>query len=170
MIPGFVLADAAWSGPPVGSGPVASVAAGPAPSLPVDTSLGLSALGPLALVSLLLIFALVLLRYLRLGRNPSQAGLVSVVSQTALSPSHTVYLVQAAGRYLLLGGAPGGLSLLAEVPAAQLPSQKVVKDGRMQPPSPTFGAEEEDEEEDDLPAMVTRSTVPPIQPAEPPGR
>src|SRR5262245_40269640 len=45
-------------------------------------------------------------------------------SRMELSPQHTLYVVETAGRYLLLGGAPGGLSLLTEVARpADVPEQ-----------------------------------------------
>ncbi len=160
MFPGLVLADASWSGP---SAPVAS---GSAATPGVDPSLGVSLLGPLALVSVLLIAVLLLLRYLRLAKARSSAGLLSVVEQTALSPQHTVYLVHAAGRYLLLGAAPGGLSLLTEVPKSHVHSS--------QPPgvlssrsNPDRIVSDDDDSDDDLPAIAARPTSMPSLPAEP---
>lgn len=37
-------------------------------------------------------------------------------ARVELSPQHVLYVVEAADRCLLLGGAPGGLSLLTELP------------------------------------------------------
>ena len=50
-------------------------------------------------------------RGLRAGRGPCQ-----LVSRVELSPQHVLYVVETAERRLLLGGAPGGLSLLTELP------------------------------------------------------
>ncbi|MBL9004429.1 MAG: flagellar biosynthetic protein FliO [Myxococcales bacterium] len=160
MFPGLVLADASWSGP---SAPVASSSAA---TPGVDPGLGVSLLGPLALVSVLLIAVLLLLRYLRLAKARSSAGLLSVIEQATLSPQHTVYLVHAAGRYLLLGAAPGGLSLLTEVPTSHVLSQ--------QPPgvltsqsNPDRFVSDGDDSEEDLPAIAARPTSIPSLPAEP---
>lgn len=156
MMPWLLLADASWSGPLAGTSPASTTSVGTPPLPPIDASFNLSLLGPLALVSLLLIVALLVLRYVRLAKSPSQAGLLSVVAQAALSPQHTVYLVQAAGRYLLLGGAPGGLALLSEVPAnriADATPQRTVGAplGTTYPPA----SDDDDaaDSDDDLPAL-----------------
>jgi flagellar biogenesis protein FliO len=122
------------------------------------------------LVCVLLLAALLLLRYLRLIRRPAQDGLLSVVAQTSLSQQHTVYLVQAAGRYLLLGGAPGGLSLLGELPASTLPPP--ARPGvapRRGDAQRSVTDDEEDEAEEDMPAMVARPPAPTSQQAGPKG-
>ena len=43
-----------------------------------------------------------------------------LVSRVDLSPQHVLYVVETADRRLLLGGAPGGLSLLTELPRPTL--------------------------------------------------
>lgn len=170
MIAGFVLADATWSGPLSAPGPAAGGAVASMPAPPVEAGLSASLLAPLALISLALIAALLVLRYLRLSRSPSQAGLLSVVAQTALSPQHTVYLVQVAERYLLLGGAPGGLSLLTEVPASRLPGLPAKATPRGRAAADPAMLDDDDDLDDDLPPMAGHP--PPVQslPAEPPLR
>lgn len=158
MMPWLLLADASWSGSLAGASPAAATSVGTTQVPPIDTSLNLSLLGPLALVSLLLIGALVVLRYLRLAKGTSQTGLLTVVAQTALSPQHTVYLVQVAGRYLLLGGAPGGLALLTEVPASRASgATQQPALGPLGVPLAVAASDEEDDEladsDDDLPAI-----------------
>ena len=78
--------------------------------------LGLGALWPTLLVIGLLVAALIAVR-LRLGRSRPLPGSVplEVLGQLALSPGHTLYVVRAGERRLLLGGAPGGLSLITEL-------------------------------------------------------
>lgn len=73
-------------------------------------------LGPVVLVLALTAAVLLLVRWLR-GRaqaRPQGAGL-QVVERLDLSPAHTLYVVRAEGRRLLLGGGPGGLSLITEL-------------------------------------------------------
>lgn len=79
---------------------------------------------PLSLPSFSVVFLLLLVaggglffwRYYRAKMLPfHQAGL-ALVARVDLSPQHALYLVEAGGRKLLLGGAPGGLSLLTELP------------------------------------------------------
>lgn len=94
-------------------------AAQAAPAVPVQGptyELGLGALWPTLLVIGLLVAALVAVR-LRLGRSRPLAGSVplEVLGQLALSPGHTLYVVRAGERRLLLGGAPGGLSLITDL-------------------------------------------------------
>lgn len=62
-------------------------------------------------------------RALGSGRAPCQ-----LVARVDLSPQHVLYVVETAERRLLLGGAPGGLSLLTELPrptSTQLPARDV---------------------------------------------
>ena len=73
-------------------------------------------LGPVVLVLVLTAAVLLLVRWLR-GRaqaRPHGAGL-QVVDRLDLSPAHTLYVVRAEGRRLLLGGGPGGLSLITQL-------------------------------------------------------
>ena len=86
MMPWLLLADASWSGPLAGTSPASTTSVGTPPLPPIDASFNLSLLGPLALVSLLLIVALLVLRYVRLAKSPSQAGLLSVVAQASPPP------------------------------------------------------------------------------------
>lgn len=92
----------------------AAQAAPPAPAY----ELGLGALWPTLLVIGLLVAALVVVR-LRLGRSRPRPGSVplEVLGQLALSQGHTLYVVRAGERRLLLGGAPGGLSLITDLGA-----------------------------------------------------
>jgi flagellar biogenesis protein FliO len=71
----------------------------------------------LLLVGLLAVLVLYLLRLAQPGRRA--AGPLQLVARLPLSGAHTVYLLQAAGRYLLIGGSPGGLTLLAEISREQ---------------------------------------------------
>lgn len=55
-------------------------------------------------------------RWLR-SRGPHAPELpLTLRARVELSPQHVLYVVEAADRCLLLGGAPGGLSLLTELP------------------------------------------------------
>jgi flagellar biogenesis protein FliO len=93
---------------------------------PGTGELGLGALWPTLLVVVLLVATLLLVRLRGLGaRARSTSGLLEVQAQLALSPGHTLYVVRAGERRLLLGGAPAGLTLLTELdvpPAAKDPA------------------------------------------------
>ena len=78
----------------------------------------LSAVGLLAVVLLVLAGAWIFTRWA--GKNFSFAGLggggrVEVLDRTNLDRDRAILLVRAGERYLLLGSAPGGLTLLAEL-------------------------------------------------------
>lgn len=80
-------------------------------------------LGPVVLVLALTAAVLLLARWLR-GRTqarPQGAGM-QVVDRLDLSPGHTLYVVRAEGRRLLLGGGPGGLSLITELDGKEPPA------------------------------------------------
>ena len=140
----LMLADVGAGGP---AGPMAVVTGLSAPPTAVsDPGFSWSLLGPLSLIVLLLLGTLLVLRFVRLRQSGLRSGVLSVVAQTNLSPSHSLYVVQAAGRYLLLGGAPGGLALLTELPAAGL-----VGTGRGPlPHNPPSSDDEDDDDELDL--------------------
>lgn len=59
--------------------------------------------------------ALVAWRWLRSRREQSPELPLTLRARVELSPQHVLYVVEAADRCLLLGGAPGGLSLLTEL-------------------------------------------------------
>lgn len=92
--------------------------------LPVTTpALGLGAGALLSTALTLLVTcatAIVVIKALRASRGPGQesGAVLRIVKQLQLSEMHTLYLVQAAGRYFLLGGASGCLSLLSEIDKA----------------------------------------------------
>lgn len=95
-------------------------AADPLASLPAA---GMDALWKnLAALLLTCLLAVLVLWLLRRGRGAMPAGAAGLrlLSRLPLSEAHTVYLIDASGRYLLLGGGPGGLSLLTEVDAERL--------------------------------------------------
>ncbi len=53
-----------------------------------------------------------------LGPKSSEVGLLKVVGKTSLSPKHTVYLLRAGDRVLIVGTGPqGSPTLLGEMPA-----------------------------------------------------
>lgn len=114
----LMLADVGAGGP---SGPMAVVLSPSAlPTPAADPGFSWSLLGPLSLILLLLLATLLVLRFVRTRQGGLRSEVLSVIAQTSLSPAHSLYVVQAGGRYLLLGGAPGGLSLLTELPASRL--------------------------------------------------
>ncbi|MFO0575201.1 MAG: flagellar biosynthetic protein FliO [Polyangia bacterium] len=85
---------------------------------PGPGELGPGALWPTLLVLVLLVAALLLVRLRGLGaRARAASGQLEVQAQLALSPGHTLYLVRAGERRLLLGGAASGLTLLTELDA-----------------------------------------------------
>lgn len=142
----LMLADVGASGP---LGPMTGVASPSGVPMPAaDPGFSWSLLGPLSLILLLLLATVLLLRFVRTRQAGLRGGMLSVVAQTPLSPTHSLYVVQAAGRYLLLGGAPGSLALLTELPAQRLA-------GNATGLSTEDGEPEEDEAEilDDSPPM-----------------
>ncbi len=83
--------------------------------------LSLSLFWPL-LVLALCAGALLLWRFLRLRATPNAEVPIRFMARVELSPQHVLYVVKAVDRTLLLGGAPGGLSLLTELPPSVSPS------------------------------------------------
>src|SRR2546426_989712 len=65
--------------------------------------------------------AVLVLRSLR-GRLPGGAASLRVLDRLALEPRRTLYLVEVAGRVLLVGVGEGPMSVLAELDAAKLPA------------------------------------------------
>jgi flagellar biogenesis protein FliO len=55
------------------------------------------------------------LGWLRRRSLGGQPGQLELTARFELSPQHVLYVVRTDGRRLLLGGAPGGLSLLTEL-------------------------------------------------------
>lgn len=85
---------------------------------PGTGELGLGALWPTLTVGALLVAALLFVRLRSPGaRARSAGGLLEAQAQLTLAPGHTLYVVRAGERRLLLGGAPGGLTLLTELDA-----------------------------------------------------
>lgn len=107
-----------WNQPPTGAPQVPAVGAHAAYSSTTgaDPGLGLALWGPLSLALLLTLGVLLLVRRVRRGALDRQGGSLALLAQLPLSQQHTLYLVQAGGHTLLLGGAPGGLNLLQELP------------------------------------------------------
>lgn len=64
--------------------------------------------------------ALVVLRLLRPRMRPRSSGALQLVAQLPLGEAQAVYLVRAAGRYLLVGGSAGALALLREMDPAEV--------------------------------------------------
>ena len=80
----------------------------------------LSVLGMLAVVLLVLTGAFLFTRWAGRNLGGGFAGLgggrrIEVLDRTGLGKDQAILLVRAGGRYLLLGSAPGGLTLLAEL-------------------------------------------------------
>lgn len=87
------------------------------PGLPLSLSL----FWPL-FVLLLCAAGLVGWQWLRRRTLPSGRVPLNLLSRAELSPQHVLYLVEVEGHRLLLGGGPGGLSLVSELP--QVPAAK----------------------------------------------
>ena len=84
----------------------------------------LSVLGMLAVVLLVLTGAFLFTRWAGRNLGGGFAGLgggrrVEVLDRTGLGKDQAILLVRAGGRYLLLGSAPGGLTLLSELTAEE---------------------------------------------------
>ncbi|MHB8140817.1 MAG: flagellar biosynthetic protein FliO [Vulcanimicrobiaceae bacterium] len=79
-------------------------------------------LSALLVVALMLLGLYVIVRSLARGRIMLAANrrLVNVVESTFVAPQTSVHVVKVAGRYFLVGGGNGKLSLLAELPAAEV--------------------------------------------------
>lgn len=86
-----------------------------------DFSTGFGAELARVTLALLLVCALaaLLLRLLR-GRAFGTAGPMRVLARLSLEPRRTLYLVEVAGRCLLVGVGDGPMAVLAEVDRAQL--------------------------------------------------
>jgi flagellar biogenesis protein FliO len=74
-----------------------------------------------AVLALLCVAALLALRGLRGGRR---ARVMKVRERLALDGRRAVYLVEVAGRCLVVGAGEGGLSTLAEVDPSALPADE----------------------------------------------
>ncbi|MCS6946765.1 MAG: flagellar biosynthetic protein FliO [Steroidobacteraceae bacterium] len=107
------------------AGPTAAVAEVPAPAFaatPLADAAALpgavQVLGSLMIV-LFVIFVLAwLMRRLR-DAGTRAAGMLRVAAAVSLADKTQVVLLQVSGRYLLLGVAPGGVTLLAELAAQE---------------------------------------------------
>ncbi len=75
----------------------------------------------LAIVVALLVASLWLLKRLSAPRGEA-AGLLRVVAGTAVGPRERVVIIEAGGRWLVLGVAPGRVSPLAELPRGEPPA------------------------------------------------
>ena len=98
----------------------------------------LSAVGLLAVVLLVLAGAWIFTRWAGKNLGGSFAGFggggrVEVLDRTNLDRDRAILLVRAGERYLLLGSAPGGLTLLAELTAEE--------GENWNPPPPSGGTE-----------------------------
>ena len=107
-------------------------AADPLSSAPAGTDALWRNLAVLLLTCLLAAGLLWLLRRSRGPLRADSAGL-RLLSRLPLSEAHTVYLIDARGRQLLLGGGPGGLALLTEVADAAPPPVVVPPGGAERP-------------------------------------
>lgn len=97
----------------------------------------LSAVGLLAVVLLVLAGAWIFTRWAGKNLGGGFAGFgggrIEVLERTNLDRDRAILLVRAGDRYLLLGSAPGGVTLLAELTAEEGESWK--------PPAPSGGPE-----------------------------
>lgn len=75
----------------------------------------------LAAVLAMLAGALWVLKRLALPRGPS-SGLMRVIAGTAVGPRERVVILEIGSTWLVLGVAPGEVSMLAEVPRQDLPA------------------------------------------------
>jgi flagellar biosynthetic protein FliO len=64
------------------------------------------------------------------GLVPGRSNVVKVLERTSLEPKRSLYLVQAAGEYFLVGGTDGGLTLLAKLDAAEVERLRADKGDR----------------------------------------
>ena len=75
----------------------------------------------LVLVLAMMVGSLWLLKRLTMPRGPA-SGLMRVVAGTAVGPRERVVLLEVGSKWLVLGVAPGEVSMLAEVPPQDMPS------------------------------------------------
>ena len=75
----------------------------------------------LGVVLAMMVGSLWLLKRLTMPRGPS-SGLMKVVAGTAVGPRERVVILEVGSTWLVLGVAPGEVSMLAEVPRLDLPA------------------------------------------------
>ena len=95
---------------------IADSAADLSPSTGFGASLFRMTLSLLAVCAL----AVLLLRLLK-RRLPAAGSSLRIVDRLSLEPRRTLYVVEAAGRYLLVGVGDGAMTMLAELDGARLP-------------------------------------------------
>ena len=83
----------------------------------------------LGLVLAMLLGTLWLLKRLTLPRGPT-SGLMRVVAGTPVGPRERVVLLEIGSTWLVLGVAPGEVSMLAEVPRQDLPATPAGEAGK----------------------------------------
>jgi flagellar biogenesis protein FliO len=89
----------------------------------MDIAFFLNVVAALALVALVLVGMMYVARAIQRGRvvgSGLRNRLVSTVESTALAQNVTVHVIRVAGRYYLVGGGAGGVSLLSELPATEV--------------------------------------------------
>lgn len=105
--------------------PPLAPAAALAPATPAEGLAGLPTAGGLGqtLLALLVtcLLAALVLRLLRPRALPpaTGGGALRLLARLPLGEAQAVYLLRAAGRYLLVGGSPGGLALICELDGAE---------------------------------------------------
>ena len=95
----------------------------PGHSAPAAGGYGELALTSLLVLVLVCVVVLVVARYARrwLGGRAPGDGLVTVRARVPLEPRRALYLIEVGGRTLLVGSSEGGVTLVSEVAAADLP-------------------------------------------------
>ena len=96
----------------------ATRAAGSNPGVPEVPSYGAQILQGLLALGAVCLLAWVSLRWWsrRLGAGFERPGPLRVVARLPLEPRRTLYVIDAAGRYLLVGVADSGMTTLGELP------------------------------------------------------
>lgn len=86
---------------------------------PAEMGFGMALLRMTLALALVCALAALVLWLLRRRQGAAPLGL-RVVARLALEPRRTLYVIDAAGRYLLIGVGDGPMSVLAELDAAQV--------------------------------------------------
>jgi flagellar biosynthetic protein FliO len=92
--------------------------------------------GELALTALLVLVVvcallLVVARYAGrwIGGRRGEDGLIKVRARVSLEPRRALYVIEVGGRTMLVGSSEGGIQMLAEVEASELPAPAVASGG-----------------------------------------
>lgn len=101
-----------------GSSVAAPASAAPAPALPAAGDYGSMLLTSLLVLAVVCVLAVVLVRVSRrwgLAGRPADRALLDVVARVPLEPRRSLYVVDVAGKALLVGTSEMGLTVLSEL-------------------------------------------------------